>query len=70
MTRNRTRRQVRALCRELADESWDGRLILITVDDLAAGLPYSALRKDLVRALKGAGLSSREGAPGPPGRLE
>lgn len=50
--RNRIRRQLRALCRDLSDASWDARLTLLSVDDQAGGVSYAALREDLARALR------------------
>ncbi len=50
--RNRIRRQLRVLCRDLSDVSWDARLTLLSVDDRAGGVSYAALREDLTRALR------------------
>lgn len=58
--RNRVRRQLRALCREMADASWEARLTLVSVDDQADGVPFAALREDLRRALRHAGVPVRE----------
>lgn len=58
--RNRIRRQLRALLRELDDGRWDGRLLLVSVDDHAGGTPFRSLREDLQRALRNAGVPMRE----------
>ncbi len=54
--RNRIRRQLRALCREMADAAWGARLTLLFVDDRADGVRFAALREDLLRAFWQAGV--------------
>ena len=54
--RNRIRRQIRAICREVSVSSWTSRLTLFSVDDRAGGTSYADLRKDLREALVKAGL--------------
>jgi ribonuclease P protein component len=58
--RNRVRRQIRAICRDLSDGSWTARLTLLSVDDQASEVPFAELREDLARALLRAGVPVRE----------
>ena len=50
--RNRMRRQIRALCRELLPDEHPGRLLVISVGDQSLGVSFLDLREDLRRAFK------------------
>jgi ribonuclease P protein component len=55
--RNRIRRQVRALCRELIPRAHSNRLMLISVGDHSDLVSFSDLRLDLQRAFHTFGLT-------------
>jgi len=48
--RNRTRRRIRSICRDLGVERASGQMILISVGDHASGAGYGKFRADLVSA--------------------
>lgn len=56
VARNRVRRRLRAICRELAPEGLPGRLLMISVGDRSGNAGFSGLRADLASAFKSLGL--------------
>ena len=54
--RNRVRRRLRAVCRELGPRIRPGHLVLISLGDHARRAGYRALRSDLVSAFRTLGL--------------
>ena len=55
--RNRVRRRIRALCRELVPGGHPGQLLLISVGDRSGGASFQDLQSDLVAAFDGLGLT-------------
>ena len=55
VSRNRIRRQIRCLCRELIPEGHPGFLLVIAVGDRSAGVSYAHLRHDLQCAFRAFG---------------
>jgi ribonuclease P protein component len=56
VVRNRARRRLRALCRELNPQRHPGQLLLVSIRDHARGRGYRDLRIDLISAFKSLGL--------------
>ena len=56
VARNRVRRRIRAICRELLSDPAQGSLMLISVGDRSAGAGYKALKRDLSEAFRAFGL--------------
>lgn len=58
VARNRARRRIRAICRELLADRNVGALMLVSVGDRSAAAGYQALRQDLCDAFRAFGLTS------------
>jgi len=52
VSRNRIRRQIRTLCRELIPKGHLGFLLVISVGDRSLGVSYGDLRQDLLGAFQ------------------
>lgn len=56
VARNRARRRIRAICREMAPHRGTGHLVIISVGDGSAAAGFRDLRRDLIAAFGKLGL--------------